>query len=65
MHAPFGVIRQALHGGHVDELIVSIAPVILGAGRQLFEGFDQSVGLEQVSARQSPWVTLLRYTVVR
>ncbi len=59
------VIRQALDGGHVDELTVSIAPVILGAGKRLFEGFDKTVGLEQLSALQSPWVTHLRYRVVR
>lgn len=59
------VIRQALDGGHVDELVVSIAPVVLGGGKRLFEGFDKTVGLEQVSALQSPWVTHLRYRVQR
>jgi dihydrofolate reductase len=59
------VIRQSLDSGHVDELIVSIAPVILGAGKRLFEGFDRTVGLEQVGATQSPWVTHLRYRVER
>src|SRR6476469_7618527 len=33
------VIRQALAGGYVDELTVSIAPVVLGAGKLLFDGF--------------------------
>jgi dihydrofolate reductase len=59
------VIRQALDGGHVDELTVSIAPVILGSGKRLFEGFDKTVSLEQISALQSPWVTHLRYRIVR
>lgn len=59
------VMRQALGGGHVDELVVSIAPVLLGAGKRLFEGFDKTIGLEQVSALQSPWVTHLRYRVKR
>jgi dihydrofolate reductase len=59
------VIRQALAGGHVDELTVSIAPVVLGAGKRLFEGFDKTVALEQIGAVQSPWVTHLRYRVVR
>jgi dihydrofolate reductase len=57
------VIRQSLNSGHVDELVVSIAPVILGAGKRLFEGFDKTVGLKQVSVLQSPWVTHLRYRV--
>jgi hypothetical protein len=38
--------------------------VVLGSGKRLFEGFDKTVGLEQVSAIQSPWVTHLRYRVV-
>lgn len=59
------VIRQALSGGHLDELVVSIAPVILGSGKRLFEGFDKTVGLEQLTAIQSPWVTHLRYRVLR
>jgi dihydrofolate reductase len=59
------VIRQALDAGQVDELVVSIAPVILGSGKRLFEGFDETVGLEQISALQSPWVTHLSYRVVR
>jgi dihydrofolate reductase len=58
------VIRQALAGGHLDELVVSIAPVVLGAGKRLFDGFDTAVGLEQLSIVQSPWVTHLRYRVV-
>ncbi|MGH2697606.1 MAG: dihydrofolate reductase family protein [Actinomycetota bacterium] len=57
------VIRQALDGGHLDELVVTIAPVVLGAGKRLFEGFGKTVGLEQVSARQSDWATHLRYRV--
>ena len=59
------MIRQALDGGYVDELFVSIAPVILGGGKRLFEGFEKTVGLEQINARQSPWVTHLRYRVER
>lgn len=56
-------IRQALAGGHVDELIVTIAPVVLGGGKRLFEGFDRSIDLEQLEARQSQWATHLRYRV--
>jgi dihydrofolate reductase len=59
------VIRQALDGGHVDELAVSIAPVILGSGKRLFEGFEKTVGLEHIGVLQSPWATHVRYRVVR
>jgi dihydrofolate reductase len=58
------VIRQALAGGHLDELVVSIAPVLLGSGKRLFDGFGAAVRLEQVGAVQSPWVTHLRYRVL-
>ena len=56
-------IRQALAGGYVDELALTIAPVVLGGGKRLFEGFDESIDLEQVEARQSTWATHLRYRV--
>jgi dihydrofolate reductase len=58
------VIRQALAAGHVDELVVSVAPVVLGSGKRLFEGFDKDVELEQVGVVQSPWVTHLQYRVL-
>jgi dihydrofolate reductase len=58
------VIRQALAAGHLDELVVSVAPVVLGSGKRLFEGFDKDVELEQVGVVQSPWVTHLRYRVL-
>lgn len=58
------VIRQALSAGHLDELVVSVAPVVLGSGKRLFEGFDKDVELEQVGIVQSPWVTHLRYRVL-
>jgi dihydrofolate reductase len=57
-------IGQALDGGHVDELVLTVAPV-LGGGKRLFEGFTRSVDLEQVDARQSRWATHLRYRVLR
>ena len=34
------LIRQALRAGYVDEFTLTIAPVVLGAGKRLFEGFD-------------------------
>ncbi len=59
------VIRQALRTGHVDELAISIAPVILGGGKRLFEGFDQTLNLEHVALLQSPLATHITYRLVR
>ena len=59
------VIRQALRTGQVEELSISIAPVILGGGKRLFEGFDQDVNLEHVRTLQSPLATHLTYKVER
>jgi dihydrofolate reductase len=59
------IIRQALRTGLVDELTISIAPVVLGAGKRLFEGFDKSVDLELVRTFSSPLATHIKYRVVR
>ncbi len=57
------VIRQALAAGKVDELVISTAPVILGAGKRLFEGFDRDMDLEVVKVYSSPYATHVRYAV--
>src|SRR5882724_6139708 len=59
------VIRQALAAGKVDELVISTAPVILGAGKRLFEGFDRDMNLEVAKVYSSPYATHVRYTVTR
>jgi dihydrofolate reductase len=57
------VIRQALAGGRVDELTIIVAPVVLGGGKRLFDGFTQSLELEQLGVRQSPLATFIDYRV--
>jgi dihydrofolate reductase len=59
------VIRQALAAGHVDELSITIAPVILGAGKRLFDGFDASIDLEHLATLQSALATHITYRVRR
>jgi dihydrofolate reductase len=59
------IIRQALRGGRLDELSISIAPVVLGAGKRLFEGFDAPVALEPIRVLQSPFATHITYRVGR
>jgi dihydrofolate reductase len=59
------VIRQALAAGLVDELTIIVAPVVLGAGKRLFDGFTGSVDLEHLGVRQSPYATFIDYRVRR
>jgi dihydrofolate reductase len=59
------VIRQALAAGLVDQLTIIIAPVVLGGGKRLFDGFDQSLDLEHLGVRQSPFATFIDYRVKR
>ena len=59
------VIRQALASGQVEALTATIAPVVLGGGKRLFEGFGQSLSLEHVALRQSPFATHITYRVLR
>ncbi len=51
------LIRQGLAAGVVEELGISIAPVVLGGGKHLFDGFDRDLDLEPVSVHQSPYAT--------
>lgn len=37
--------------------------VILGGGKRLFEGFTQSIDLEPLGVRQSPFATFITYRV--
>lgn len=59
------IIRQALAAGKVDELVISTAPVILGGGKRLFEGFGHDIDLEIVKAYSSSLATHVHYTVVK
>lgn len=59
------VIRQALSAGLVDELTIIVAPVILGDGKALFDGFTDSLDLEHIGVRQSPLATFIEYRVKR
>jgi dihydrofolate reductase len=55
------IIRQALEAGLVDELTIIVAPVTLGGGKRLFEGFTESLELEPLGVRQSRFATFIDY----
>jgi dihydrofolate reductase len=59
------VIRQALDAGLVDELTIIVAPVVLGGGKRLFEGFSDSLELEHLGVHQSQYATFIDYRVRR
>jgi dihydrofolate reductase len=58
-------VDQYLAAGLVDEIDISIAPVILGGGARLFADVgDAAVRLDQVRAVDAPGVTHIKYRVV-
>src|SRR5581483_8718951 len=58
------VANQFLAAGLVDELDLSISPLILGGGERLFDGLrPRAVSLEQVRAVDAPGVTHVKYRV--
>lgn len=59
------VIRQALAAGVVEELGISVAPVVMGGGKGLFDRFDRDVELTPVSVHQSAFATHVWYSVNR
>jgi dihydrofolate reductase len=59
------VVQQYLNAGLLDELQVHVAPVLLGSGVRLLDGLDPTIGLEGTRVISSPYVTHLRYRVLR
>jgi dihydrofolate reductase len=60
------VVQQVLRMGRLDEIQVSVAPVLLGGGVRLFDHLGpEPVTLEQVRVIESDGVTHLRYRVRR
>src|SRR4051794_26284195 len=55
-------VRQALAAGALDELVVDIAPVVLGRGESMFTDLSD-VGLTQIEVAESPHATHIRYRV--
>jgi dihydrofolate reductase len=57
------VARQYLAAGHVDEVNLALAPVVLGSGERLFDQLGSQLRLEQVRVIEAPGVTHIKYRV--
>jgi dihydrofolate reductase len=57
------VARQCLEAGLLDEIIVHVAPVLVGAGVRLFERRGPAVELEFISSVDEGEMAVLRYAV--
>jgi dihydrofolate reductase len=60
------VFQQYLKAGLVDELLIHVAPLLMGDGVRLFEDHvDDQAELERTQVLDSPAVTHLRYRVLK
>jgi dihydrofolate reductase len=57
-------VRQALQGGHLDELVLDIAPVLLGRGERIFDDVADFAA-EPVEVATSPLATHVVYRITR
>lgn len=58
------LIRQLLREGLVDEMVISVLPILLGKGISLFEGLACQVKLELLEEKRFPKLLQLRYKIV-
>jgi dihydrofolate reductase len=57
-------VQQYLAAGKVDEILISLVPVVLGDGERLFENLGEArPKLEPVEVVEAPGVTHIRYRV--
>jgi dihydrofolate reductase len=58
------LLRQYLDAGLVEEFTLTIAPVLLGAGKRLFDGLARTdITFERTGVLDSPFATHLQYRV--
>jgi dihydrofolate reductase len=59
------VARQYLAAGLVEEMELSVVPLLLGEGERLLDGVGADLKLEQTRAVEAPGVTHLRYRIAK
>jgi dihydrofolate reductase len=58
------LLRQYLAAGLVDEFTLTIAPILLGAGKRLFDDSTRTdIAFERTAVVESPYATHLRFRV--
>jgi len=58
--------RQLLKAGLLDEMIITVVPVLLGRGLRLFdETLRKQIELEKISVMEAPDVTHFRFRVIK
>ena len=58
------LLRQYLDAGVVDALTLTVAPVLLGRGKRLFDGMSRTdISFERTAVIESPFATHIRYRV--
>jgi dihydrofolate reductase len=55
-------VRQAFASGVIDELVLDVVPVLLGAGQRLLDGVEDP-GLEPIEVNHSPQATHIHYRI--
>ncbi len=57
--------KQALAAGLCDEILIHITPFLFGGGMRLFDLLPDDIQLEKQSVNDGPFVTHLRYRVIK
>jgi len=56
--------KQALAAGLCDEILVHLAPYLVGGGVRLFDALSDGIRLEKLSVTDGPFATHIRYRVI-
>ena len=59
------IARQYLAAGALDEINITVSPILLGSGERLFDQLGTNLRFEQVRAIEAPGVTHIKYRVIK